>query len=205
MKDLTLSTRDTISNLSQVKNLQILFEICWIYRQDSRCQQILLIEVSKLVVKRKISKYRTVSPVIPKQNKFMAHNLKYNRRAYRSKSSLARHGSKSLETRSKSVPFDGIILPSQPKFSVPTSSSLCPFHNGSFPSKEPSTHPSISLPRILDSLSTRILSKQRIARKKGWERGGGGGRRGNAEVAMRQASERGSCGRLSRPNPCTNI
>lgn len=66
--------------MSQVKNLQIHFEICRIYRQDSRWQQIFLIQASKLVVKRRVSKHRTVSPVIPRQTKHSwPRNLKYNR------------------------------------------------------------------------------------------------------------------------------
>lgn len=157
--------------MSQVKNLQIHFKICRIYRQDSRWQQIFLTEASKLVVKRRVSKHRTVSPVIPRQTKHSwPRNLKYNREHIGANPRWHVTDLKASKHDPKAFPSTVLSFPSNQPTKV-FRSNVFPFalrlSQRIFRSWSKTFHTPSPIARILDSLSTRILSKQRIARKKG--------------------------------------
>lgn len=149
--------------MSQVKNLQIRFEICRIYRQDSRWQQqIFLIQASKLVVKRRVSKHRTVSPVIPRQTKHSwPRNLKYNREHIGANPRWHVTDLKASKHDPKAFPSTVLsFLSNQPTkvFRSKSSLSLCAFHNGSF---VPGRKRSSPLP---PSLESSIRSRHEFSR-----------------------------------------
>lgn len=171
--------------MSQVKNLQIHFEICRIYRQDSRWQQIFLIQASKLVVKRRVSKHRTVSPVIPQQTKHSwPRNLKYNREHIGANPRWHVTDLKASKHDPKAFPSTVLsFLSNQPTkvFRSKSSLSLCAFHNGSFLVENvPHPFPHRSNPRF--ALDTNSLEAANSAKK---------GLRGVDEEAM----QRWQCGK----------
>lgn len=143
--------------------------------------------------------------VIPRQTKHSwPRNLKYNREHIGANPRWHVTDLKASKHDPKAFPSTVLsFLSNQPTkvFRSKSSLSLCAFHNGSFvPGRKRSTP---LLPSLESSIRSRHeFSRSSEQREKRVERGG---RRGNAEVAMRQANERGSGGQLSRPNPYTNI